>query len=150
MHDVTTPKGTLTLWLLDRNSLEIVEKRVVRNLITTAGKGWLAGMCANAAGMVGLSDIAVGTGTNAPTVGDTGLQTQLKKNALIMAPWHGSGSDANKLYARTSFDTSEAVHSALSEAGLFFGTSLFSRVLISPTLNKPNDKVMVCQWTITF
>lgn len=150
INDKATPKGELTLWLLDKHSLEIKDKRVLRNLITTLGSAWLAGKAAGAAGIPALSDISVGTGNTAPSVNDTALAAQLDKNSLIQVPWQGGGSDANKMYCRASFDTDEAVHAALAEAGLWFGSSLFSRVLIDPTLEKTNDKVLVAQWKITF
>lgn len=150
IEDKAKPKGQLTLWLLDSHSLEIVGKRVVDNLITTLGSAWLAGKIAGAAGLPALSDIAVGEGSADPSVNDTALADELDRNSLISAPWQGSGSDANKLYVRTLFDTGEANSSALAEAGLFFGGSLFSRVLISPTVEKTSEKVMVAQWKITF
>ena len=148
-QDRKKAKGELTAWLVDRASLKVIEKRVCNNLITTLGDTWLAGKCSDAAGLAALSDIGVGTGTTAPAVSDTGLETQLDKNALYLTPWQGVGSASNEFYVRTIFTETEAV-GTLSEAGLFYSTSLFSRVLISPTVNKTSDKVLVLQWKISF
>lgn len=146
-NDLVSARGALLLLLLDDKQL-VVDSRQVNNLITTAGSIWLAGKCSGTP--TPLSHIAVGTGSTAPTVGDTGLAAQLEKIGLTLAPRQGTGSAANSFAVRAVFDTTEAV-GTLAEAGLFHGTTtLFSRVLVSPALVKPNDKVLVAQWTISF
>jgi hypothetical protein len=142
-------KGVFSAWLIHPDSLRVLAGRRIDNLIVNEGKKWLAARAAGSTGQQNLTAIAVGTGNTAPVVGDTALSAQLASASLVRAPWQGFGTDSNKIFARAFFDTDEAI-GTLAEAGLFFGSVLFSRVLISPTISKPSGSILVCQWEISF
>lgn len=149
MHNETvTVRGRLALQLIDPASGRVTAERICHNLVLASGLAWLAGRAAGAAGLMGISAIAVGTGSAAPAAGDVALAAEIDRADLMMAPWQGQGSDRASLYARASFGTAEAV-GTLAEAGLYSGSVLCARVLISPTLAKTGDKVLVAQWTIS-
>ncbi len=137
--------GVLKLWLIDSCSLEVEEKRECHNLIVPAGRAWVAGKCANIYGPVGLSAIAVGTGNSITNDDTTALDVEVGRAKLSMGPWQGIGDSEHQFYIRTAFASSEAV-ATLSEAGAFFGSTLFSRTLITPTIDKPSGKILVMQW----
>lgn len=59
----------------------LISRKVVKNLITTVGYN-LAANWSTDVEAVGLTWYAIGTGTNAPAIGDTQLQTETKRKAF--------------------------------------------------------------------
>lgn len=92
--------------------------------------------------------VEVGTGTNAPAAGDTGLQTALSR--ITVSSGDGVGTSA----FITGFFPTTSGNGALKEAGLFIGGTaslgtgtLFSRVVINVT--KTSSDTLTLDWTVT-
>src|SRR3990167_8700173 len=69
--------------LLDPKTGLVVARQDVPNLITTAGKELLAAMLGDESGFdTGLTYGEIGTGTNAPALTDTALQTALTRKII--------------------------------------------------------------------
>lgn len=58
------------------------EARIIKNLITSAGKAGVASRINGAGSEAAFTYIALGTGTNAAAAGDTALQTELSTSGL--------------------------------------------------------------------
>lgn len=119
------------------------------NLVTTAGKTMLAQRLAGEANDCNLTYVAVGTGTTAPAVTDTTLETELARKALASVDYSGA-----VVIARGYFGASEG-NGTLTEIGLFgeaasatpdSGT-LFNHAVISET--KTSSKTLTTETTIT-
>lgn len=61
------------------------DKRVVKNLVTSAGKAGVASRINGAGSEAAFTYLAVGTGTNAAADGDTTLQTEITDSGLARA-----------------------------------------------------------------
>lgn len=67
---------------VNRRQGRIVEGRIVKNLITSAGKAGIASRINGSGAEAAFTYLAVGTGTNAAAAGDTALQTELATSGL--------------------------------------------------------------------
>ena len=119
----------------------------IDNLVTTAGKGYVANrMRSDVSGGVALmSHMAVGAGTNNPAAGDTALQTESGRVALTSS----AVSAAVVTYIAT-FPAGTAT-AALTEAGILnasSGGTLLCRTEFS-VVNKGSSDAMTITWTIT-
>lgn len=137
-------KGRLQITLTDENG-NVKLYREVDNLITTAGKNYLAGgvLGSISAPMLGM---AVGTGTTAAAIGDTTLQTEVTRQAFS-----SSSTSANVATMSRTFAAGDGT-GALTEAGLFSnattGGTMLSRVVFS-VINKGALDSLTITWTIT-
>jgi len=73
--------GIPILTLRDKTG-RIKEVRIVKNLITSAGKAGLASRIGGSGGEAAFTYLAVGTGTTAANIADTTLQTELATSGL--------------------------------------------------------------------
>lgn len=143
-------KGLLTATIRDAKTGEI--KRVYRykNLNPTVLFTMIANNLtdANPDNDMRINYGAVGTGTNAPALGNTTLQTELARTQIA------SISNNGPIAYATAFFTESQANGVLREAALFSnGTStansgvLVSRVNINIT--KSNSESLTLDWTIT-
>ncbi len=144
-------KGELTLNFRNVKTGK-VRKYVYKNMVVTYGKNAIAQRLSGQS--VGeITYCAVGTGTTAPALADTALQTELFRKAISVRSYSGNVSTFD-----TYFTTSEA-NGTLREAGLF-GTGvgrtpsatpgsgqLFCRVAINRT--KTSNDTLTLTWTVT-
>ena len=111
---------------------QVVQVIKAKNLITNAGLNWFRDL---AGGIVGRADgQAVGTGTTAAAAGDIALETSVLKKTIDRR----LDSD-KKITFQTLFLESEANGNTLSEGGLFGGSVLIARALITPTIAKDSS-----------
>lgn len=149
-QDIIIPKGDVLLLLQDVNTGELIED-YYKNLVTTAGKVSMAaalrGDTSSNKGII--TYCAVGTGTNAPALADTDLQTELDRKLVGVR-----SNSSNAAIFQTFFNTSEA-NGTLREAGLFgddatdtadSGT-MFTRTAINRTKN--SSQTLLIYWSIT-
>lgn len=129
-----------------------VRRYVYRNTFVTYGKNAIAQrMAGNDVGEI--SWCALGTGTTAPALGDTALQTEIARKEISVRSYLG-----NVFTGQTYFTTSEA-NGTLREAGLF-GTGvgrtpsstpgsgqLFARAAINRV--KTSNDTLTLSWTVT-
>ena len=104
--------------------------REIDNLVTTAGKGYVANrMRSDVSGGVALmSHMAVGAGTNNPAAGDTALQTESGRVAL------------------TSSNVSAAVVTYIATFPAGTGTAALTEFAV---VNKGSSDAMTITWTVT-
>lgn len=144
------PVGSIVIELRDAVTGKLKSRDLIKNMFVTAGKESVAdalrGTTANNKGII--TYCAVGTGTTAPALGDTDLQTELFRKLVSVR------SVANNIATfQTYFTTSEA-NGTLREAGLFgddaSGTAdsgtLFCRAAINRT--KTSSDTLSISWTV--
>lgn len=144
-------KGELTIILHNvKTGKTIIDKYT--NMVVTYGKNAIAQRLAGQD--VGeITYCAVGTGTTAPALGDTAMETELFRKLVSVRSYSG-----NVATFQTYYTTSEAI-GALKEAGLFgngvgrtagegSGTGqLFCRVAINRT--KTANDTLTLSWNVT-
>lgn len=146
--DVVGVRGQVLLTWRDLDT-GAIERRTVTNLVVTTGLTHIASVVAGTA--TGAWYIELGTGTTAPTSGDTALGT----------PSAGSWRSVTAQTASSSSATFGAVYPAASsngtwtEVGLFGGAtatagsgSLVARIVT--TVTKTSSQVLTVSWSLTF
>lgn len=132
--------------------LKPLDNFVVENLVTSSGKGLIIDMLRMIPGVTGLNYFAVGTGTNAPALTDTTLQTEGYRAAIT-----GFVPDVGKLTVDFYLASSAANGLNLTEAAVFgdkatatanSGT-LFSR-MTHTVKAKDSSKAITYSWQYTF
>lgn len=130
---------------------EIKQHSIQRNLVVTVGKTLLASVLA----VDPLANhfapyIALGSGTNAPSSGDTALQTEFTggSNARVS----GTLSSASNVWQNQATFAPGNCTGAVTEAGLFTASSsgtMFARQTRS-AINKAAGDTLIVTWTVTF
>lgn len=114
INDIIVPVGAVTLITHDISG-KIKDITHVKNMVTTAGKSSMAdhlrGETENNKGICTWH--AVGTGTTAPALGDTDLETEIFRKLISVRSF-----SANVASFQTFFTASEA-NATLREIGLF-------------------------------
>jgi len=138
--------GRLKIEIHDALTGNVIKTYESENLVTTAGKNLvrdlLAGDAVNA-----LTHFALGTGTTAPVVGDTTLETEVFRDTITQFV------DATaELQVKYFLASVSANGNTLAESGLLNAAAsgtLFARVLISPVIVKTSAIAATFTWTIT-
>lgn len=123
---------------------KVVEERLIDNLVTTVGLGFIATRMDGTGSSV-MSHMAVGTGTNSPALANTTLQTENARVALDSS----TASGVTEVYVAT-FAAGTGT-GALTEAGVLNASSsgsLLCRTTFS-VINKGASDSLVITWTIT-
>ena len=122
---------------------KLKQEQNVKNLVVTAGKGYIAGR------MVGtptaMSHMAIGSGTVDPAVGDTTLGTELGRVSLT-----SSAAAAAVVTYIASFGAGTGT-GAVTEAGIFnagSGGTMLCRTEFA-VVNKGADDSLSITWTVT-
>lgn len=117
--------GIFDLTLRDSNG-KIKDVRIVKNLITSAGKAGAASRLNGAGGEAAFTYLAVGTGTNSAAVGDTALQTELSTSGLSRV-----NASASRVTTSVTNDTAQLQNTfsvsgtaAVTEAGILNAASV--------------------------
>lgn len=150
INDSIQIKGSVKVQLIGPDG-KIKQEHEDHNLIVTVGKSYLATWLA-AASQAGkfMSYIALGTGTTAPTSGDTALQTEFSGG--------GDSRSLGTLTPSTNTWNNTAVFSpgnctgAVTEAGLFTAATvgtMFARQTFA-AYNKAAGDTLTVSWTVTF
>jgi hypothetical protein len=142
-HEVINLKGHLEIVLFGNDGIE-KDRRSVDNLVTTAGKVFIASrMDGTSSGA--MSHMAVGTSTTSAAVG----QTALVSESARVAEDSSTPSSATIIYVAT-FPAGTAT-AALTEAGILnasSGGTLLCRTVFS-VINKGASDSLTITWTIT-
>lgn len=116
----------------------------VNNLITTAGKGYVASRMEGVSATV-MSHMAIGSGTTGAAIGDTTLQTELGRVALT-----STVVSTNTVTYTASFPAGTGT-GTITEAGIFndptTGT-LLARTVFGAVTKNVNDS-MTITWVVT-
>lgn len=137
--------GAMTLIIKRANGdVETVHKD---NIIVDVGFDFVADAIGKAASRPGvMSHIALGTGTTAAAAGQTGLVTELDRNAATYA--HTAGT---KTFTFTAEFPAGDATGAITEAGVFNAAAngvMFDRVVF-PVVNKGADDSLTSVFTFT-
>jgi len=147
-HDIVIPEGQILIDLYN-----VITKKhdiqMVKNMFVTVGKNSLADRLKGATDKGIITYCALGTGTNAPALGNTTLQTELGRKLISVRSVSG-----NIATFQTFFTTAEVI-GTLREAGLFgddasttanTGT-LFCRAAINRV--KSSNDTLTLSWAVT-
>ena len=146
INDTFAMKGDLTITVKDAATGTIKDQRKLKNLVVTAGKGFIASRMAAASASV-MGWIAVGTDSTAAAVGNTALGTEV---ARVTTTVSGGTVSTNTVTYVSTFPAGTGT-GALVEAGIFNASSagtLLSRTVFS-VVNKGSADEMTITWVIT-
>ena len=123
---------------------KVKDERKVHNLVTTAGKTYIAAWLA-AASQAGafMSYIGIGAGAVAAAIGDTALGSELSRKA-------GTISSSTNVWANTYTFLAGDGTGAVTEAGLLSAAAagtLFARVVFGVITKEAGDTLQV-SWTL--
>ena len=130
----------------DAKPKEGVDTRAMHNLMTTSGLNWVRDLMGGTETRA--TKIALGTGDASPAVSNTALDTQV---------W-GTGTEgvidrriatAQKMTHKIFLGSADANGNVLAEEGLFRGTLLLARTLISPAITKSDAVELTIAHEIT-
>lgn len=135
--------GEVTIRRYNEISGELLEEKVIKNLVVTAGINWIIDRLKNTPAI--MSHLAVGTNTAAAAAGNTALGAELTRVALTSStPSAGTITYIASLPAGTATG-------ALTEAGLFnapTGGTMMARTMF-PVVNKGVNDAISITWAIT-
>lgn len=146
INDTFAMKGDLTITVKDAATGTIKDQRELKNLVVTAGKGFIASRMAAASASV-MGWIAVGTDSTAAAVGNTTLGAEVARVATTVS---GGTVSTNTVTYVSTFPAGTGT-GALVEAGIFNASSsgtLLSRTVFS-VVNKGSADEMTITWVIT-
>lgn len=125
--------------------------RKIDNTVVTAGRRWiLSRLKSTSPATETISHIAVGTGTTAPTTGDSSLQSESTRIAVSAFTTTGMDSNPPSWRAECQFATDQA-NTTLGEIGLFNSSAsgtMTSRVTFT-TINKTTSNTLSVSYTIS-
>jgi hypothetical protein len=140
--------GAIKFELRDKDGL-LKDSREVHNVITTAGKTYLAAWLA-AASQAGkfMSYVGLGTGTDAADAGDTDIKTPFSPVARSL----GVLTSATNVWQSVSTFDAGTCTGAITEAGVFSASTsgtLMAHQVFS-VINKGASDSLVVTWQVTF
>ena len=137
-------KGDVSIVLKDKNG-KVKEERSIKNLIVTAGLGFIASRMAGTGDAV-MSHMGLGSGTTAAAAGQTDLVSILGSREAL----DSSTVVSNTVAYVSSFEAGEAT-GAITEAGIFNASSSGSMLCrtVFAVVNKAADDTLSVTWTIT-
>ena len=124
---------------------KLKEYRRKDNMVVTAGLTLIADLV-SAQTKALPSHAAIGTGTTAPTAGDTALENELDRNALT------SATSSNNVATYVADWAAGDGTGSITEAGLFNASSggdMLSRVTFA-VVNKGASDTLKCTWSHTY
>jgi hypothetical protein len=138
--------GHVDIVVTDKHGF-VKDTRSVKNLVLTAGKEFIASSMLKTTtnSPVAMSHMAIGSGTTAAAIGNTGMESQLGRVALASA----TSSGAVVTYT-ASFPAGTGT-GAVTEAGILnnsTGGTMLCRTVFS-VVNKGSDDAMSVTWTVT-
>lgn len=146
LNDRVKAVGSVRKQLFDENGICIYD-HTDSNLVVTSGKvaqaAWLA--ASSQAGPF-MSYIGLGTGSTAPTIGDTSLQTPLPTYV------QGVLSSSSNVWQNVTTFGAGINTGAITEAGLFqisSGGTMYARNVFS-VVNKGSGNSLVVTWQVSF
>lgn len=126
---------------------ELVEKRIIPNLVVTSGREYIVGRMNDAAIPDEMSHMAVGSGATAPALGQTTLVTELDRIALTTAG--GTVSGTTVTYEAT-FGPGEGT-GAITEFGIFNDASAGTMLCrtVDAVINKGANDTLAIDWEVS-
>lgn len=135
--------GRLSVIVKDSDG-NIKEERNINNLVVTSGLGFIASRMKDASDAA-MGYMAIGTGTTAAAAGDTGLGSELDRNALSSTTVTG-----NQIEYVATWSAGDGT-GAITEAGLFNDPSagtMLARTVFAVVNKDVNDSLSIA-WTVS-
>ncbi len=139
-------EGRVRLWLIGPDG-KLKDYRDQKNLLVTNGKNVVVARLGGTT-IPAIQYLGIGTGTVAPTIGDTDLGTPLLRQVFDIAGGTIAG-NSNTFFTTIAAGTGTGT---IGEAGLFTASSgnyLFARIVFVPTVVKSSVDSLVISWTVT-
>lgn len=123
LTDVIRMRGSIRMALGDKDG-NLIKEYIFENLLVTVGRAWVLGQLesVNIVTSQTISFLAIGSGTNAPTTADTGLNNEVTRIAIGTFSTTNLTANPPSWQAQCSFATNQA-NTTLAEVGLFNSTS---------------------------
>jgi len=150
--DVIRLRGGIELQLRNALNGQIVEKRILNNLVVTAGRRFVLQQIASSEIVTShtFERIAVGTGTVAPATSDTALGSETTRIAIGTFTTSNLTSNPPSWRAEISLNTDEG-NTTLGEVGILnssSGGTLLARATFA-TINKTTSNTLNISYTIS-
>jgi len=149
-HNILSPSSKLYRSPLSFLLGGLADKKILANLVTSAGKAGVASRINGAGGEAAFTYIAMGTGTTAAAIGDTALQTELAASGLSRA-----NATASRVTTTVTNDTAQLSNQftvtgtvAVTESGVLnaaTGGVLLARQVFS-AINVVNGDSLTITW----
>lgn len=146
-------KGVWKFTIRDAKTGQIKRVNEYHNLIPTAGRAQVAKALSGALSVIAdieINETSLGTGTTPAANTDIKLQTETYRKTVA------SNTNADNILYVTAFYSAPEVTGTFSEAGLHIkGTgavdsgTLFSRVILSPSVTKALTETLTIDYTVT-
>lgn len=144
LKDSVTVTTKVVLELIDQDG-NVVARREKSNKVVSAGLALLASRISGSGNA--LTHVGIGSGSTAPALGDTDLQTPLARRAFDSA-----GSVVGSTVTFYTTIPAGTGTGTVTEAGLFNAAAagtMFSRLVIDPVV-KTAAMALVVSWAVTF
>jgi hypothetical protein len=149
--DNTTAQGKFRFKVFDSITGELKrETPWIKNKIVSSSNHGLNLFCQHLIGFtvypLEITQAKIGTGSTAPALGDTDLETPvlsgiLRSNQLV----------TNNVTSLEFFiSDSDLANGTYTEFGIFAGSQLFARAIISPSFTKASNENVSCEYELTF
>lgn len=151
IQDTIKLRGSLQHHLMDLDG-KTIKKWTQENTVVTVGRSWVLGQLesVNHVTSRNISYIAVGSGTIAPTTGDSALGNEIVRNAISSFATNGLTINPPSWQAQVVFATSDA-NTTIAEVGMFnssaAGTMLARQTVAS--FVKATSNTYSISWTIS-
>lgn len=112
-------RGSLRIALRDPDN-KIIEERIIKNTVVTSGRAWILGQLetTNQVTSQTISQLAIGSGTVAPTTANTALGLEVTRKAIGTFVTTNLTANPPSFDSVCSFATNEG-NTTLAEVGLF-------------------------------
>lgn len=122
----------------------VKDHREIKNLVVSGGKYWIASRMVNASDSV-MTHMAIGTGSVAPTAGNTALESEAARVALA-----STTRSSNQVTYNTVFAAGTGT-GAITEAGIFNASALGTMLCrtVFSVVNKDTLDSLTINWTVT-
>jgi hypothetical protein len=124
IQEVIRLRGSLRMHLMDLEG-NLLEEKIQDNTVVTVGRAFVLGQLesVNHITSQNFGYIAVGSGTTAPTTGDTGLRLEITRLAISAFATTGLTVNPPSWQAQILFATSDA-NTTIAEVGIFNSNSV--------------------------
>lgn len=146
INDNFTLKGHVKVKCWNPETGEVSQEFEHANLVVTSGKVQIAKQL-NAESVNAMTHVAIGTSSQSPAAGDTGLVgTEVARVAATKSR------TTNAVQFAASYAPGTGTSTTINEAGIFDGSTgvvMLARVITASTINKTASDQLDITWTIT-
>lgn len=153
-YDEIRLRGCMEMHLRDTCG-NVIERREVKNVVVTSGRAWVLQHIAGSTVFAGnttapLNNLAIGTGTTAPSTADTAMQSETLRLTIQNFTTSNLTSNPPSYRIEVSFATNQA-NTTLGEVGLFNSSAAGTMLAHATfgTVNKTTSNTLSISYTIS-